>query len=268
MRREQRKLGKKRARLLREGRKLCDCRNYQKQRVRVARLYARIRNKRHDFLHKLSREIVNNHDVIAFEDLRVSGLLKNHYLAKGVSDAAWYTFLAYCRYKAEWDGKVFIQCDRWYPSTRTCSCCGALTGPRGVRDLGVRAWSCPVCGSSHDRDVNAAVNVVLEGLRVLSVAENARWSSVRDRLRAAFAAASERNSAGAGAGDGVVGVGVGGNRWDAGVSLDRETGVYIQDGGVSARAGVSSVADEPVAPKKKVERNNTRGMTIIPQYRS
>ena len=91
----------------------------------------------------------------------------------------------------------------------------------------------------------------MEGLRVLSVAGDARWSLVRDRLRATFAVASERNSVSAGAGDGVVGVGIGKNRWDAGVSLDRETGVYIQDGGASAQAGVFSVADEPVAPKKR-----------------
>ena len=176
--REQRKLGKKAARLRREGRKLCECRNYQKQRIRVARVYEKIRRKRHDFLHKLSRRLVNSHDVLAFEDLCVKGMLRNRCLARGVSDAAWYTFLQYCRYKAEWAGKVFVQCDRWFPSTRSCSHCGGLTGPRGCRDLGVREWVCSSCGAVHSRDGNAAWNVLLEGLRVLSVTVDPRWGEV------------------------------------------------------------------------------------------
>ena len=230
--REQRKLGKKRARLEKEGRKLCDARNYQKQRVRVACVYEKIRRKRHDFLHKLSHQLVNSHDVLAFEDLCVKGMLKNHYLARGISDAAWGTFIRYCTYKAERAGKTLVQISRWYPSTRTCSVCGEKTGPRGARDLGVREWVCPVCGAHHVRDENAAWNILLEGLRVLSETEDARWGDVLSRVRVAYESMILRES----------------NRWDAGVSLDCEVGMYIQD----RNSFESSIADEPIAPKKMV----------------
>ena len=230
--REQKKLGKKRARLEKEGRKLCDARNYQKQRVRVARVYEKIRRKRHDFLHKLSHQLVNSHDVLAFEDLCVKGMLKNHYLARGISDAAWGTFIRYCTYKAERAGKTFVQISRWYPSTQTCSVCGEKTGPRGAKDLGVREWVCPVCGAHHVRDENAAWNILLEGFRVLSETEDARWGDVLSRVRGAYESMILRGS----------------NRWDAGVSLDCEVGMYIQD----RDSFESSVADEPAAPKKMV----------------
>ena len=237
--REQRKLGKKRARLAREGRKLCDARNYQKQRVKVARVYEKIRRKRHDFLHKLSHQLVNSHDVLAFEELCVKGMLKNHYLARGISDAAWGTFIRYCTYKAERVGKTLVQVSRWYPSTRTCSVCGEKTGPRGAKDLGVREWGCPVCGARHVRDENAAWNILLEGLRVLSGTEDTRWGDVLSRVREAYETMILRGS----------------NRWDAGDSLDQnsaccgeEVGMYIQDRDTI----MFSVADEPAAPKKMV----------------
>ena len=230
--REQRKLGKKRTRLVKEGRKLCDARNYQKQRVRVARIYEKIRRKRHDFLHKLSHQLVNSHDVLAFENLCVKGMLKNHYLARGISDAAWGIFIRYCTYKAEYAGKTLVQVSRWYPSTRTCSVCGEKTGPRGAKDLGVREWVCPVCGARHVRDENAAWNILFEGLRVLSETEDARWCDVLFRVRVAYEDMILRGS----------------NRWDAGVSLDCEVGMYIQDRDMR----VFSVADEPAAPKKMV----------------
>ena len=237
--REQRKLGKKRARLAKEERKLCDARNYQKQRVKVARVYEKIRRKRNDFLHKLSRQFVNSHDVLAFEDLCVKGMLKNHYLARGISDAAWGTFIRYCTYKAEHAGKTLVQINRWYPSTRTCSVCGEKTGPRGAKDLGVREWVCPVCGAHHVRDGNAAWNILLDGLRVLSETEDARWDDVLSRVRGAY----EKM------------IFIGSNRCDAGDSLDQssvscgeEVGIYIQNRDTS----VFSVADEPAAPKKMV----------------
>ena len=243
--REQRKLGKKRARLAKEGRKLCDARNYQRQRVKVARVYEKIRRKRHDFLHKLSHWLVNSHDVLAFEDLCVKGMLKNHYLARGISDAAWGTFIRYCKYKAEHADKTLVQISRWYPSTRTCSVCGSKTGPRGAKDLGVREWVCPVCGTHHVRDENAAWNILLEGLRVLSETEDARWGDVLSRVRRAYESMILRGS----------------NRWDAGVSLDYEVGMYIQDRDTI----MFSVADEPAAPKKmvlpvttKAERSRSR----------
>ena len=243
--REQRKLGKKRARLLKEGRKLCDCRNYQKQRIKVARIYEKIRRKRHDFLHKLSRQLVNNHDVLAFEDLCVKGMLKNHYLAKGISDAAWSTFITFCKYKAEWAGKTLVQISRWYPSTQTCSVCGAKTGPKGAKDLGVREWVCPECGAVHVRDGNAAWNILFEGLRVLAETDDARWGEVLERVRAAYSNVVLNEP----------------NRWDAGVSLGRsgdccgeEEGMYILSG--DSPLG-SAAADEPAASKKRVCQSST-----------
>ena len=242
---EQRKLGKKRARLLKEGRKLCDCRNYQKQRIKVARIYEKIRRKRHDFLHKLSRQLVNNHDVLAFGDLCVKGMLKNHYLAKGISDAAWGTFITYCKYKAEWAGKTLVQISRWYPSTQTCSVCGAKTGPKGAKDLGVREWVCPECGAVHVRDENAAWNILFEGLRVLAETEDARWGEVLERVRAAYSNVVLNEP----------------NRWDAGVSLGQssdccgeEEGMYILSG--DSPLG-SAAADEPAASKKRVCQSST-----------
>ena len=241
--REQRKLGKKRARLLKEGRKLCDCRNYQKQRIKVARIYEKIRRKRHDFLHKLSRQLVNNHDVLAFEDLCVKGMLKNHYLAKGISDAAWGMFITFCKYKAEWAGKTLVQISRWYPSTQTCSVCGSKTGPKGAKDLSVREWVCPECGAVHVRDENAAWNILFEGLRVLSETDDARWGEVLERVRAAYSSVVLNEP----------------NRWDAGVSLDGEAGVYIQD--VDSSLG-SAVADEPTAPRKMVLQSSNAERTF------
>ena len=200
--------------------------------MRVARVYEKIRRKRHDFLHKLSHRLVNSHDVLAFEGLCVKGMLKNHCLARGISDAAWGTFIRYCTYKAERAGKTLVQVSRWYPSTRTCSVCGEKTGPRGAKDLGVREWVCPACGARHVRDENAAWNILFEGLRVLSETLDVRWRDVLFRVRVAYEDIIMRDQ----------------NRWDAGVSLDYEAGMYIQDRGMR----VSSVADEPAAPKKMV----------------
>lgn len=185
LRREERKLGKQRSRLMKRGLRLADCRNYQRQRRKVARLRARVANKREDFRHKLSRRLVDGHSLIVLEDLNVRGLLKNHCLARGISEAAWGDFISKVRYKAAWAGVEFVQVGRWYPSTRTCSRCGHRTGPHGPSDLGTREWVCPDCGATHDRDVNAAVNVLLEGLRILSESDSAyasQWSAVRAAL--------------------------------------------------------------------------------------
>ena len=184
----QRKLGKKCTRLKKENKALCDAKNYQKQRKKVARIQEKIRNKRHNFLHKLSRELVNNHEVLIFEDLCVRGMLKNHFLARGISDAGWGTFLTYCQYKCEWAGKEFVKIDRFFPSTQLCSVCFEKVGPKGLSWLGVRSWVCPECGVEFDRDLNAAWNILFEGLRVLGESSDARWLGVLSRVRSWYVA--------------------------------------------------------------------------------
>lgn len=169
---EERKLGKQGARLRKQDRRLSECSNYQKQKKKVARLKRHIADKRRDFRHKLSRGIVNNHDYIFLEDLHVRGMIQNHALSRRISDSAWGDFVRMVRYKAEEAGKTVVLVDRFFPSTRRCSCCGALSGPKGLDGLGIRAWVCPVCGAIHARDMNAAWNVLLEGVRLLSVGDS------------------------------------------------------------------------------------------------
>ncbi|WP_340695941.1 RNA-guided endonuclease TnpB family protein [Hydrogenobacter thermophilus] len=117
-------------------------------------------NKREDFLHKLSKRIVNDNQVIILEDLHVKGLLKNEYLSKSISDVSWNTFIRYLQYKALWYGKQVVFADRYYPSSKTCSVCGYKKENLTLRD---RYWTCPVCGAKHDRDINAGKNLLLYG---------------------------------------------------------------------------------------------------------
>ena len=183
LRREQRKLGKQAARLKKQGKDLRKCKNYQKQRRKVARIFAKIASKRRDFRHKLSRTIVNNHDVIVVEDLNVKGLMKNHCLARGISEAAWGDFVRMLKYKTEGDSKVFVKVGRYYPSTRRCCCCGEETGPKGFSGLSEREWECSHCGAVHARDENAAWNILLEGIRILSKEEDDEyWTGVLELL--------------------------------------------------------------------------------------
>lgn len=136
-----------------------------KARQLVARAHERIACARKDYLHKLSRRIVNENQVITVEDLHVKGMLKNHKLARAVSNVGWGMFVNFLEYKAAREGKAFVKCDRWFPSTKTCSECGCVTETKA---LDVRSWDCPHCGAHHDRDVNAAKNIRDEGLRILA----------------------------------------------------------------------------------------------------
>lgn len=166
LKKEERKLGKQRARLLKHGRNLRECRNYQKQRRKVARLYERLRNARADFRHKLSRRLVESQDMICLEDLNVKGMMRNHSLAGSVAGRSFADFVRMVSYKAGWYGSRVVKVGRFFPSTRRCHKCGGVTGPQGLSDLGVREWSCSSCGAVLDRDGNASWNVLLEGLRL------------------------------------------------------------------------------------------------------
>ncbi len=134
---------------------------YNKQRVKVAKIHQKIANQRNFVYHNLSTWLVSNYDTIIMEDLNVRGMVKNRKLSKSISDAAWSTLVEMIKYKATWYGKTFHQIDRFYPSSKTCSCCGHKLDSL---ELSVREWTCPSCNTYHDRDLNAAINIQNKGL--------------------------------------------------------------------------------------------------------
>lgn len=138
--------------------------NRAKARLKVARVYARIADRRRDHLHKLTTRLVRENQTIVIEDLTVRNMVKNHSLARAISDAAWRQFRSMLEYKADWYGRHLVAVDRWFPSSKLCSTCGALAAKM---PLSVREWTCP-CGTTHDRDVNAARNILAEGLSVIA----------------------------------------------------------------------------------------------------
>lgn len=162
---EQRKLSKMRTKLERAKLNLDECKNYQKQKRKVAKLHEHIANSAKDFNHKLSRKLVEEYDLIAMEDLSVNSLIKNHRLAYSVADVRWAQLLNFIQYKCSWYGKEFKQVHRFYASSKICSHCGTYHKDI-VNSLSVREWVCPDCGAHHDRDVNAARNILNQALSV------------------------------------------------------------------------------------------------------
>ena len=140
--------------------------NWYKQKHKIALLHEKIVNIRKDNLHKISHKLIQENQLIVSEDLKVSDMIKNHHLAKDIADVSWYEFTRQIKYKSEWCGREYIKIDTYYPSSQTCSCCGYKN--IATKDLSVRHWICPNCGTYHDRDENAANNILAEGKRIVA----------------------------------------------------------------------------------------------------
>jgi putative transposase len=163
-----------RRRLARAQRELArkdkDSTNRARARLKVARVHARITDRRRDTLHQLTTRLVRENQTIVIEDLTIRNMVKNHSLARAVSDAAWHDIRFMLTYKSDWYGRDLVVIDRWYPSSKVCSQCGALAEKM---PLNIRSWTCP-CGATHDRDVNAARNILAAGLAVAACGAGVR----------------------------------------------------------------------------------------------
>lgn len=142
-------------------------RNYEKARIKLAREYERIANIRKDYLHKISHKIVSENQAIFSEYLNVKGLMKNHRQAKSIGDASWYEFTRQLEYKSAWNGRIYHKVDRFFPSSQLCSSCGFKY--EAVKTKNLREWRCHNCGAYHDRDINAAINILIRGSQDLGL---------------------------------------------------------------------------------------------------
>ena len=140
--------------------------NYYKTKKKIALCHEEITNIRKDYLHKLSHEIISENQVIVSENLQIKNMVKNHHLSKAITDVSWYELARQLEYKAKWNGRKYIKIDMFYASSQLCSSCGYRN--TDTKDLSVRKWVCPKCGAMHDRDINAAKNILAEGLRQIA----------------------------------------------------------------------------------------------------
>ena len=152
----------------------------EKLRLRIARLNEKIANSRRDFQHKLSNKLTNEYQTICLESLKVRNMMKNHKLARAIGEASWYSFVNMLQYKGKWKGCDIIQIDQFYPSSKTCSCCN---WKKENLKLSERSWICPNCGTEHDRDINAAKNILTYGLSLKSISSGTEDNKRREVKR-------------------------------------------------------------------------------------
>jgi putative transposase len=162
------------------SRKVKGSKNRNKARLRLARLHCRIADARQDFLQKLSTKIIRENQTIAVEDLGVRNMQENHCLAGSIADASWFEFIRQLQYKAEWYGRTLVKIDRFYPSSKRCNDCGHILDKL---PLDKRSWTCPLCNIRHDRDINAAKNILAAGHAVIACGDGVRPSRVAFAMR-------------------------------------------------------------------------------------
>ena len=162
----------------RHAKKKKGSKNRDKARLNVARIHARIADRRRDFLQKLSTRLIRENQVVCVESLAVKNMVKNGSLAKAISDVGWSEFVAQLEYKADWYGRALVKIDKWYPSSKRCFDCGHILDSL---TLDVRQWDCPECGVHHDRDINAANNILAVGLTVNACGEAVRPGAVKTK---------------------------------------------------------------------------------------
>lgn len=148
------------------SRKVKGSNNRNKARIKLTKLYEKIKNKKSNYIHNITTQLIRENQTIVIEDLNVSGMLKNHKLAKSIQELSLYEVKRQLKYKCEWYGRNLVIIDRWFPSSKKCSKCGFIKKDLKLKD---REWICPSCGKNHDRDLNAAVNIENEGKRIIGM---------------------------------------------------------------------------------------------------
>jgi putative transposase len=147
------------------SRKQKESKNKNKSRIKLAKFHEKLNNKKENYLHQVSNQLLNENQVIVTEDLNVKGMLKNRHLAKSIQELSLNRFKEMLIYKAKWYGRYLVEVDRFYPSSKLCSCCGYKNNELTLKD---REWQCPECHTTHNRDLNAAINIKNEGKRILN----------------------------------------------------------------------------------------------------